>query len=247
MQLSPERRAEIQAALQRKIRDREARNRLYALYPDTGPLRRELYPKHLAHFAAGAKHQERALIGGNRSGKTLACSYETTCHLTGWYPSWWVGRRFDRPVIWWVAGEDAKAVRESLQVTFLGQPGEIGTGLIPGDRVADLAMRGGVPDAVDAVMVKHAYGTSRLLFKTYDQGRESFQASKIDGIQFDEEPPVAIYSEGLTRTLSTVPGEPSGILTAGFTPLRGLSGVVLSFMPGGMRREGAVSTLDLPA
>jgi phage terminase large subunit-like protein len=57
---------------------------------------------------------------------------------------------------------------------------------------------------------------------------------------FDEEPPLAIYSEGLTRTLSTVPGEPSGLVMCAFTPLKGLTGLVLSYMPGGERQEGAL-------
>ena len=218
------------------------RTKIERIYPDTGPLRRELYPKHLAHFRAGAFHQERALVGGNRSGKTLCCSYEHTCHLIGWYPDWWEGRRFDRAIVGWAAGEDTKAVRESLQVTVLGLPGMHGTGLIPGDRIIATTARSGVPDAIDAVTVKHSSGgTSRLVFKSYDQKRESFQAAKIDVMQFDEEPPIDIYSEGLTRVLSTVPGQPSGLVICGFTPLRGLSGVVLSYMPGGQRLEGEVT------
>jgi len=49
----------------------------------------------------------------------------------------------------------------------------------------------------------------------------------------DEEPPIGIYSEFLTRTMATVPGEKNGLLMNTFTPLKGLSGVVLLFLPGG--------------
>jgi len=216
-------------------------NALFLLYPDEGPLRRELYDKHLQHFAAGARHNERALVGGNRSGKTLACSYEHTLHLIGWYPSWWRGFRFERPIVGWASGEDTKAVRESLQGTFLGQPGRMGTGLIPRDRIERVVARSGVPDAVDVVTVRHANGgSSRLVFKAYEMGREAYQAAKVDVMQFDEEPPQAIYTEGATRTMSTVPGEPNGLVICGFTPLKGLSGVVQSYMPGGEVKEGAV-------
>jgi phage terminase large subunit-like protein len=195
----------------------------------------------MTHFAAGAVHQERALIGANRSGKTLACSYETTCHLIGWYPDWWIGRRFDRPITAWVAGEDAKAVRESLQVTYLGPLSTIGTGLIPAQFIEAKTARGGVSEAVDTVAVRHGSGgMSRLVFKSYDQGRESFQAAKIDIMQYDEEPPLPIYSEGLTRTLSTNPNEKSGLVIAGFTPLRGLSSVVMMFLPNGKQVEGEI-------
>jgi phage terminase large subunit-like protein len=184
------------------------------------------------YMAAGVVH--------HNSGKTTACCFEHVCHLIGYYPPWWEGFRFRANITGWAAGEDTKAVRESLQIMFLGPPEAIGTGLIPANLIQKMSMRSGVPDAVDAVQIRHPFGTSRLLFKSYDQGRESFQASKIQVMQFDEEPPVAIYSEGLTRTMSTVPGEPSGLVICGFTPLRGLSGVVLSYMPGGERVEGAV-------
>jgi phage terminase large subunit-like protein len=219
------------------------------MYPETGPLRRDLYAKHMQHMAAGAQRNqagdlfnERALTGGNRSGKTMCCSYEHVCHLVGWYPAWWEGFRFDRPITGWAAGEDTKAVRESLQVTFLGPPGNLGTGLIPFNNIIHATPRGNVPGAVDSVTIRSSHGgVSRLLFKSYDQGRESFQASKIDVMQFDEEPPSDIYTEGLTRTMSTVPGESNGLVICGFTPLRGLSAVVLSYMPGGERVEGAVA------
>jgi phage terminase large subunit-like protein len=232
--------AELETILDLEIKQFE-QSKLYRLFPDTGPLRRELYPKHLDFFAAGAKHQERAFIAGNRTGKTFAGCYELTCHLIGWYPHWWQGRRFTRPITAWAAGEDTKAIRESLQETLLGRVGAFGTGLIPGDVIANTTARGGVPEAVDAVTVRSGAGLSRLLFKSYDQGRESFEAAKVDVMMFDEEPPMAIYTEGLTRTMSTVPGEPSGVVLATFTPLRGLSGVVLSFMPGGERIEGALA------
>lgn len=216
------------------------RTQLFRLYPDEGPLRRELYPKHMEFFAAGAQHQERAIIASNRSGKTLACCYETACHMTGWYPEWWVGHRFNRPVTVWAAGEDTKSVRESLQEKFFGPPGNIGTGLIPWKNITGTTARGGVPEAIDAASIKHTGGDSRIVLKMYEQGREAFQAAKIDIMLFDEEPPMSIYSEGLTRTMSTVPGERSGLVMCAFTPLKGLSGLVLAYMPGGSRVEGAI-------
>lgn len=235
---------DILLAIRAELAEREEwprHNLLYFMYPDEGPLRRELYDKHLTHFAAGARFNDRALVGGNRSGKTVACSYEHTLHLIGYYPPWWQGYRFSRPIVGWASGEDTKAVRESLQQTFLGVPGQVGTGLIPRDKIDRIVPRSGVPDAVDVVSVRHANGgLSRLVFKAYEMGREAYQAAKVDVMQFDEEPPQTIYTEGATRTMSTVPGEPNGLVICGFTPLRGLSGVVLSYMPGGDPKEGAV-------
>src|SRR5262245_8873710 len=43
---------------------------LDSLYPDAGPLRRELYIPHQEFFAAGAEHRERLMLAANRIGKT---------------------------------------------------------------------------------------------------------------------------------------------------------------------------------
>src|SRR5690349_12204088 len=86
----------------------QQRNKIRNYYRDDGPLRRELYQKHVEFFAAGAKHNERLAIAANRVGKSEGIgAYETTLHLTGLYPDWWPGRRFDHPVDWWAAGKTA--------------------------------------------------------------------------------------------------------------------------------------------
>jgi phage terminase large subunit-like protein len=209
------------------------RAKLYRSYPETGPLRRGLYGKHLEFFRATATHSEVAFIAGNRTGKSFAACYVAACSLIGWAPPWWEGRRFPGPIICWAAGEDAKAARESLQAHLLGPPGALGTGLIPGNLIERAPAKGGIPDAIDFAQIRHPKGTSRLVFKAYEQGRESFQGAHVDlGIE-DEEPPMSIHTEFYTRTLSTRPGEPNGLLLCAFTPLRGISDVVLSFLPGG--------------
>lgn len=238
----------LRSKLKRDLTEYEAQRRIYTLFPNEGPLRRELYPKHIAFFAAGGEHslapgcpvdcngrahQERAFIAANRIGKTTAAAFEIACHTTGYYPDWWPGRRFNRPVTVWACGEDTKAVRESLQPILVGPPGYIGTGMIPADKISNVTARPGVPDGIDAVTVKHPDGSSRIVIKTYDQRRESFQGAKVDLVWFDEEPPIDIYSEGLTRTMSTVPGEPNGLVLCTFTPLKGISDVVLGYLPDG--------------
>jgi phage terminase large subunit-like protein len=84
----------------------------------------------------------------------------------------------------------------------------------------------GVPDCVDTITVKHVSGgTSRLTFKTYDQGRERWQGETLNFVWFDEEPPADIYTEGLTRTNAT-----GGVVWMTFTPLLGMSDVVRRFL-----------------
>lgn len=217
-------------ALRKSITDDEARRKLWTYYPETGPLRRELYTKHMAFFAAGAEHRERLMLAANRIGKTEGVGgYELTLHLTGLYPDWWVGRRFDKGVAAVAAGDTSKTVRDIIQRKLLGRPGEFGTGLIPGDTLARTTAKGGVPDAIDTVRVRHVTGMhSVLLFRSYDQGREAFQGDEQDVIWMDEEPPMAVYTECLVRTMTT-----NGLILCTFTPLKGLSEVVLSYVPGG--------------
>jgi intein/homing endonuclease len=148
-------------------------NKIKTLYPETGPLRRELYPKHMDFFSAGRKYRERAAISGNRVGKTFGIGgYETTLHLTGEYPDWWNGKRFNKPVDCWSAGDTSETTRDILQVTFLGNPGEMGTGLIPQSCIiGNPTHRAGVAGAVDTLRVKHkSGGTSTLGFKCFAAG-----------------------------------------------------------------------------
>lgn len=218
---------------------RKARRKLFTLYPDEGPLRRELYAKHLQFFAGGKEHLERCMMAANRVGKTWGVGgYETTLHLTGLYPEWWQGRRFTRPTFCWAAGDTKTTTRDIIQHALLGvgaegKSGEIGTGLIPGDSiVGNPTPMQGVPNAVDSVVVRHkSGGKSVLQFKSYDQGRHTFQGTKKDVCWLDEEPPVNVYEEALLRLTATVPGEDNGLMLCTFTPLMGLSKVALKFLP----------------
>lgn len=216
--------AELLASL-----DKIKKNYISTLFPDVGPLRRDLYPKHMEFFAATKDYTEVAFIAGNRCGKSLSAAYAATLFLCGdIYPHWWPGRTFERPVNILVAGENAKLVRDSIQEKFIGPPNDIGTGLIPYDRIIERRAKAGTADAADTVRVKSKYGISTLQFLSYDSGREAFQATARDVCLMDEEPPQPVYAESLTRLMTT-----QGLMMCAFTPLRGLSEVVLSFMPGG--------------
>ena len=204
-------------------------NKILSLYPDSGPLSRDRYPKHLEFFAAGAKYRERAFVAGNRTGKSTAGAYETALHLTGDYPSWWTGRRFEHPISAWVAGDSGKTVRDVLQQKLLGQAGQFGTGMLPRDRLLKWSSKPGVPDAIESVQIKHVSGgVSELAFKSYFEGQETFQGTERHLIWLDEECSLAIYAESLMRTMTC-----DGMVMLSFTPLQGLSDVVLQFLPGG--------------
>jgi phage terminase large subunit-like protein len=209
---------------------REARNKIATLYPASGPFRRELYQKQLEFFKLGATYNERALFGGNRSGKTLAGCYEDTLHLTGTYPDWWEGFRFDRPIDGWCAGDTAKTVRDILQRTLVGPPGDPdswGTGLIPGDLIVRTTPKHGLADAIESIYVKHSSGgQSSLQFKSFDQGRESFQGTEQHYIHLDEDVPQDIYVESLLRLMTT-----NGRIIWTATLVEGLTPLMLDFLP----------------
>lgn len=215
--------------------ERRARTRTISrLYPDSGPLRRELYPRHLEFFAAGRVHRERAFIAANRIGKTWGVgAYETTLHLTGDYPSWWEGKRFAEPVRWWASGKTNETTRDIVQAALLGavtsEDGRKvcnGQGMIPGDLLSGYSWKAGVTDLVDSVSVRHkSGGLSTLGLKAYAQGRGAFEGAAQHGIWLDEEPDMSVYIECLTRTMTT-----DGMVICTFTPLEGMSDVVMAFL-----------------
>lgn len=202
------------------------------MFPSEGPLRRELYSRHLAFFQAGALHKERCFMAGNRVGKTIAGTYEDTLHLTGQYPDWWEGRRFACPTDAWVAGETNSTTRDILQKELLGEWDQFGTGMIPGDLIVDFTSKRGVENAVDTVFVRHVPTgeVSKLGFKSYGEGRKNFQGTAKHFIHFDEEPEALVYREALMRTM-IVPGDPGGgIIYLTFTPLSGWNELIEEFL-----------------
>lgn len=203
------------------------RSRIDLFYPETGPLRRELYVKHIDFFRAGALHRERLFLAANRVGKSEGVgAYECAVHLTGEYPDWWIGRRFRKPVSAWAAGDTSKTTRDIIQAKLLGPINALGTGMVRGSRLVRTTAKPGVPDAIETAYVRHVTGgISEIGFKSYDQGRISFQGTERDLIWLDEECDRSIYVECLMRTMTT-----NGLLLLTFTPLQGLTDIVREFL-----------------
>jgi phage terminase large subunit-like protein len=202
-------------------------NRMALFYPDEGPLRRELYARHLDFFAAGAIHRERCFLAANRVGKTEGVgAFETVLHLTGEYPDWWRGRRFAHAISAWAAGDTGKTTRDIIQLKLLGKAAEFGTGMIPLRRLLDTTPKPGIPEAVETIYVEHVTGDrSRISLKSYDQKREAFQGTEQHLIWLDEECPPDIYTECLMRTMTT-----NGLVMITFTPLLGMTELIRGFV-----------------
>lgn len=218
----------LERQIEKAISTRDAGRRFWIYYPDEGPLRRELYVKHLQFFAAGKVHRERAAMAANRVGKTEGLgAYEATAHLTGLYPEWWPGRTWDRPINALCGGDTGTTTRDIIVSKLLGPEGRRGEGMIPRDSIIDIRPASGIPGSVDYARIKHVSGGESIVqFRSYDQGREAWQGTERDLGWCDEEPPQAIYTELVLRTMTT-----GGMVMCTFTPLMGLTDVALSFMP----------------
>lgn len=182
------------------------------------------------HILAGATWPERLLKAGNQNGKTICAGYETAIHMTGFYPSWWDGHRFDKAVRVWIVGVSALMTRDGAQKVMLGDPSSaeaLGTGMIPKELIVGKPTSSrSITDGVDTFVVRHISGDhSSATFKSCEQGREKFQSEKVDIIWLDEEPPLDIYTECLTRTTVS-----EGIVYMTFTPLGGVTPVVDRFL-----------------
>jgi len=240
--LTLEEKRELLAILEEK-NFRDTGKKFFSIFPDTGDLRRELYPKHISFFNAGYQYKQRLFMAANRVGKTFSAGYELVCHLTGRYPKWWTGRRFTQNNFWWVAGKDAKLVKSVLQDALLGPVGSFGTGLLPRDCIDFDTLKDAqkADTTVGTFRVKHITGTySTVEFKTYEAGRTSFEGT-AKSIWFDEEPPLPVYTEGLLRTM-TNNGPDENILMMTFTPLKGISETVMGFLDGSEFKSGEIST-----
>lgn len=212
----------------REKANRRKYNRLHALFPDEGPLRRELYPKHMAFFEASADHREILFLAANRIGKSEAGGYACAVHLTGLYPHWWKGRRFNRPIKAMAAGDTGQTTRDILQFKLIGDYNDIGTGLIPKTNleVDKFTRKNGIPESFEKLAVRHIDGHLNYIWlRSYEQGRKVFQGFEQDLIWLDEEVPKDVYDEALVRTMTT-----GGLVMMTYTPIQGMTELTLSFL-----------------
>ncbi len=219
-------------------------NKLKYRFPETGPYRKELYPKHIEFMYAGKHFMQRLLAGANRTGKTETGGTEMAYHLTGLYPDDWEGRVFLSPIEAWCVGIKNSTVKEIMQKCLLGPLNDLGSGLIPKDCIIGKpTMKQGASGCVDTVLIKHrSGGTSILTFKSYEETREAFQGTYKHVIWLDEEPrDYGIYEECLLRLMDDVT---PGMIYITFTPLFGVTQLVKSFMPGGKMPPNGIPVHD---
>lgn len=191
------------------------------------------YPWQMEFHTAGTDSPERMLMAANRVGKTCSAGCEVVYHLTGNYPDWWTGKRFESPVLVWTGSPTGETSRDIVQTELLGDIGQaLGTGWVPlrfltgkpTNRVA------GVKNVAESFQVRHSSGgLSACILKTYEQGWQKWQGTAPHVVWLDEEPEdYRIFSEAQTRVLTS-----GGIVLVTFTPLHGMTELVEHFQSGG--------------
>lgn len=178
-----------------------------------------------------ADHRIIGVICGNQMGKSEVTCAMLACHLTGVYPDWWKGKRYDRPVRIMAAGVDSNHNKNVLQERLFGTnnrrlKSDLGKGMIPRKNLimeSIVSVRG---DDIQSAKIKHiSGGNSELIFRSYSQGREAAQGFPADIIQIDEQPGDPFWEEALTRTRAT-----GGHIICSFTPLMGRNHLVESLL-----------------
>jgi len=219
---------ELLSLLEEQAR-RERYNQIDYIFPPTGPLRRELYPKHLEFFRKGKTHMQRGVVSANQTGKTTAGCTEDVYHASGEYPDWWEGMTYDRPVTIIIGADRGDTYRDSIQRKLLGQPGDAGSGLIRKSILVDTRPLQGTPGAIGQYFIKHkSGGNSQIVVRTYQAGRTAFEAMVADIVHLDEECPREIYSECATRLATREDGR----IYSTFTPDSGLTDTAIYFLDG---------------
>lgn len=170
---------------------------------------------------------EVQLLANNQGGKSLAAAAQMAMDALGFYPGWYAGAKhvvpnIIRPVefVGWVASTTSEMTRDIDQARLLGdltQRNGLGTGMIPLDHIVGKPlMARGISTFVDQIALSRINGkAASISFKTYAQGRQSFQGDAVDRILLDEQLPREqqdIYGECLAR-LSTTRGRIYSVMT----------------------------------
>ena len=107
------------------------------------------YPWQSEFYNVGLKNKQRLLMAANRVGKTFSMAVEVAYHLTGNYPDWWNGIRFNKPVSIWCLGVSGEQLRDvvvkELFGAYLGDGKFDGNGLIRQDQVYKVPQAVGTP------------------------------------------------------------------------------------------------------
>ena len=172
----------------------------------------------------------KALEAGNQIGKTVGGTVEDAMDLTGKYPDWFTGRRYDRPISLVCGGVNNDKTRDLLQKALFGDPvtweASLGTGWLPKGDIGKISKKRGVSDAFLHVKIRHYTdgkfdGWSTVSFQSYESGKAAWMGDTIDIFHLDEEPPMDILEQAGRGCIAS-----GGRIRCTYTPENGQTEVV---------------------
>ncbi len=156
--------------------------------------------------------RNRWVFGGNRTGKTECGAVETIWLSLGIHPY----KKNRQQTECWVVSLSQRVQKEVAQAKILKY--------LPKSYIKDIIMTSGKKSdcengIIECIILKNVFNnTSKIWFKSCEEGREKFQGSSLDFVWFDEEPPEDIYNECKMRVL-----DKNGEIFGTMTPLKGLT------------------------
>jgi len=188
----------------------------------------EPYDYQKAFLNASKTCPQKLLMAANRVGKSDIGAFEVAMHATGCYPDWYEGVRHDKPGTIVCGGSTNIQVRDICQAKLLGEPSDpsaFGTGFIPKRVIKKTSRKAGIPDALSSALIAHASGGStKIIFLSYESGKEAWMGQSFIHVWLDEEPPMEIYSQALRGVVDC-----GGHTSLTFTPEKGVTDVVHQF------------------
>lgn len=184
----------------------------------------------------GSYAKERLLIAANGVGKTFTISAEVAMHVTGQYPDWWAGDKFNEGGFEvWIGSIDNEMQKIAMQESLMGADLDqrLGTGMIPRHAITKVNRRQSpIKDVLDEAFVTHASGRDvKIRFKTFEQGEKKWQSGKPKIIVWDEEPDENnVEQKGIFDEMQTRLVRNNGIFFGGRTPLYGETKLIKHFM-----------------
>jgi hypothetical protein len=155
------------------------------------------------------KSKSKAASCGNWTGKTMMQTAEEFYHLTGLYPEWWDGVRYDRPVSTVMVDPNMLRSRDCTQSLMLEAIERIG------DIEFEKVPKPGVPDAMSELRIKHVSGgMSKVVFLSAEMSCEKFTVFSVDRVAINEGVRGPVLVELRVRR-----GASDGVLSAVYTPL----------------------------
>ena len=214
---------QVQEALRVLQKEQKYNSRLNDFLDTAYPWQRDLANSSSDYSVIGC-------IASNQTGKTESVAAIVAMHLLGDYADWYTGKRFENAPTIVMAGVNSNHNRIVLQEKMFGTANrnissDVGTGMIPLNRIADNSMIKARDGGITGCQVKHSSGKNSVLeFRAYEQGREAIQGFPADVIVIDEQPKDDFWSEALVRTAAR-----DGLVMCAFTPLKGMTGLVEKF------------------